>query len=90
MARRSSMSTPSGLRKYNTGSPLPRNATPLNRVGKNPLPHIRLYKACALLSEGNRGVKTMNAGRSLLSLPSPYASHEPKLAFPGTSEPVIT
>src|SRR5579862_1467949 len=90
MVRRSDGSTPSGFLRYRTGSPDPRSATPLYFVGKNPLDHMRVKSAWPLLSCGNCGVSTTNAGRSLFSLPSPYASHDPMLARPGVSLPVIT
>ena len=36
--RRTSRLMPSGFDRYSTGSPLPRNFTPWNRVGRKPLP----------------------------------------------------
>ena len=51
---------------------------------------MRVNRAWPLPLCGKRGVKTTKAGRSLLSLPRPYASQEPMLALPGTSLPVMT
>ena len=73
-----------------TGSPDERSATPVCFVGRKPLLHMRVNSACAAAPEDHRGVRTTNDGRSLLSLPRPYESHEPRLALPGTSLPVIT
>src|SRR5215475_12145916 len=67
-----------------------RNATPVNLLGKKPLDHIRVNRACAAAPLLHVGVSTTNAGRSLFSLPRPYASQEPRLGLPGTSLPVIT
>ena len=59
-------------------------------VGKKPLLHIRVNRACAAAFDFQFGVSTTNAGRSFVSAPSPYETHEPRLALPGTSLPVIT
>src|SRR5262245_19240540 len=67
-----------------------RKATPVYLLGKKPLDHIRVKRAWAAAPELHVGVSTTNAGRSLLSLPRPYASQEPRLGLPGTSLPVIT
>ena len=37
-ARRASRLTPGGLARYGTRSPVFRNRTPWNRLGRNPLP----------------------------------------------------
>jgi hypothetical protein len=47
-------------------------------------------KRLAISEEGKVGVSTTKAGRSLLSLPRPYASQEPMLALPACSLPVMT
>src|SRR4029434_7974670 len=75
---------------YRTGSPTLRNATPVNLDGRKPLFHMRVKRAWALAFDDHVGVSTTNAGRSLLTLPKPYESHDPMLALPGTSLPVIT
>ena len=50
---------------------------------------MRVKRACAETFEENFGVSTTKAGRSLFSLPRPYEIHEPMLALPGSSLPVI-
>src|SRR6185295_13324673 len=67
-----------------------RSATPVYLLGRKPLDHIRVNRACAAAPLLHVGVSTTNAGRLSLSLPRPYASHEPMLGLPGTSLPVIT
>src|SRR6478752_3394551 len=81
--------TPGGFCTYSTGSPTCRSTTPEYLLGRKPLDHIRVNNAWAAAPDFQFGVRTTNAGRSLLSQPRPYDSHEPRLGLPGTSAPVI-
>src|SRR5439155_14571411 len=80
--------TPCGFFTYRTGSPLERNSTPWNRLGKNPLCHCREAIGCCC-PERPVERSTTKPGKLSLSLPSPYHSHEPIAGRPEMVVPVF-
>src|SRR6185436_15706925 len=84
-ARWRSASTPGGLDRYSTGSPVPRNWTPWYRVGRKPQPQFELPPLGPFLPE----LKTTKPGRSRDSLPRPYVTHAPMLGRPNCCAPVF-
>ena len=78
-------STPGGLERYSTGSPLVRNCTPWYIEGRKPLPQLVFPPLGPFCPELN----TTNPGKSLDSLPSPYSVQAPKDGLPNCCVPVL-
>src|SRR5262249_20415284 len=77
-------SNPGGLDTLRIASPLFRRRTPLYRLGKKPLDQ---FAAPPLIPDPVD--MTTKAGRSLVSAPMPYVTHEPMLGRPGCEKPVL-
>src|SRR5262245_51591954 len=82
--RRSPRSIPLGSEMYRTGSPQLRPCTRSGPRSRKPLPQALLPALGSTPPE----TRTMKPGRSLLSLPRPYVTHDPADGRPWLGEPV--
>src|SRR5262249_3520813 len=77
-------SNPGGLDTLRIASPWFRRRTPVYRLGKKPLDQLA---APPLIPDPVD--MTTKAGRSLVSAPIPYVTHDPMLGRPGCEKPVL-
>src|SRR5688500_6758757 len=73
---------------YRTASPLPRKWTPWKRLGKKPECHCRAEIGCDWPYLPDE-VSTTKPGRSFVSAPRPYHSHDPAAGRPEIVVPVF-
>ena len=83
-SRCSEASTPAGEETFKIGSPWLRSRTPPYTVGRKPLDQFADPPLMPLPVD-----ITTNAGKSLVSAPSPYNTQDPRLGRPGCPNPVL-